>query len=1186
MENSVARSAFFPGNTLRTRLITLTLGLIAFPFAASAQQATVVGTVTDPVGAVVPNATVTAIAVSTGLARSATTNDAGQYVLADLPIGVFNLKAQSSGFSVEDKDGLVLNVGDRLRIDFTLKVGQAQETVTVAIPDVKLQTESGEVSDVITGKQITQLESNGRSLYSLANLTPGAASLQTDFQVPTPMGGDANISFNGMRTAHNLWLLDGGEIDDRGGGGTAVVMPSEDAIAEFRQLTSNYTAEYGLSSAATISSVIKSGTRNFHASGWWFGRNDAFDARNYFNPQYNANGTTNKVAKLRFNTWGFNAGGPIIFKHVDNPKTFFFYNMEWRSLIQGNNFNVGVPFASTYGGNLAQALSSGFVPAGGVHAPYACQVSATVVAQFAGAGQALSGCTNGAPDSTKAVAFNNNTIPATLLDPNAQNLLKAGIFPAPNSGARFVGPANAPTNVREELVRIDHTFSDKFSIFGHWISEQVSQTDLPTRWSSSNVPTVGDTFGNPSYSAVIGATYAISRNLLNETRFTYGGNRINMVPIGLSTLPSGFNSNRIFNGQTNIIPIIGLTQLTGATFSNNWNPWINKADSYGITDSIAWTKGSHQIKVGGSWLYFLKAQPLQVSTQGNFGFNGSFTGYDFADFLLGYAQTYSEAALKDTRHWNSKSYALFVQDDWRATPRLTLNLGLRWDGVPHTYEANGQMSNFYPNLYNPGATPTFAAGNGQIAPTSAGLGTSPNPILAGYQFYLNGIGIPGITPGVGKGLVANHWLAFGPRVGFAYDLTGGGKNIVRGGFGIMYERIQGNDMYQAGANVPFSSSATLNNVSLSNPKLNVQNGTLITAPPLPIVVPTITQLNSNRYQLPVSYQYSLGFQRALASRSVLSLAYVGNVQHFQSDAVNTNLPPYSQLASLSVNGGPYNTLLPYPGYHAILTDQDEANGSYNSLQIELHSNLRNGLQLQAAYTFSRAIDTSTGTGGDGFDLDSVSNPYVGWTYDRGPSVFDRTHVAFVNFIYDVPLFRNSQNRFMKSTLGGWQASGIVTAESGAPVNLGVSGSTVCSFVPNCAVRPNLTGNISYPKSRTTLSSGNNSKLWFNPSVFSVAPVSAGSSVATFGNLGHDALRGPGRDNWNLALFKNFALYEQSRIELRAESYNVWNHTQFSANTVGGGASNGIGNSLNGTDFGKFSSAYDPRVFQFGAKIIW
>ncbi len=1162
---------------------------------ASAQTsptATIVGTVIDQSASIVPNVKITATEVSTGIAHGAETNATGQYVLPALQIGTYVVRVEAPGFKTEERKDIVLNIGDRIREDFTLQVGAAQETVTVSDTGIKLQTESGEVSNLITGQQLTQLESNGRSLYSLANQTTGASSLQMDFQVPTPMGGDSSISFNGMRISHNIFTLDGGETDDRGGGGSSIVMPSIDALDEFRQLTSNYSAQYGLSSAATIASVVKSGKRNFHASAWWFGRNDAFNARGYFNPQFNANGTHNKVAKLRFNLWGFNVGGPVALHGGGNPKTFFFYNMEWRNLIQGNNFNVGAPFTSTYGGNLSQAISSGLVAS--IHAPYDCQVSTATQAAFAAAGQPLSHCNNGSTTGGTAVAFNNNTIPTSLLNANAQTLLKAGIFPAPNSGARFVGPANAPTNVREEIVRMDHTFSEKFSIFGHYIAEQVSQTDLPTRWSGGNLPTVGDTFGNPSYSAVVGATYAISSTLLNESHFTYGGNRINMLPIGLSTIPSGFSSNRIFNGQTTVPPNIALNSQTGSNFNNNWNPWINSADSYGISDDLSWMKGRHQFKFGVSWLYFLKAQPLQVSTQGAFGFNGNFTGYDFADFLLGFSNSYTESALKDTRHWDSQSWGLYVQDDWRATPRLTLNLGLRWDGIPHTYEANHQHANFYPNLYNPANAPVFVTGNAnQISPSSPGLGVSPNPTLQGYQFYLNGIGIGGVTPGAPNGLVDNHWLTFGPRIGFAYDVSGLGKTILRGGFGIMYERIQGNDMYQSGANVPFSSSVTLNNVSLTNPHQNVQNGSVITAPPLPIVVPSITALNNQKYKPPMSYQYSLGVQQSLASQTMLSMTYVGNVNRYQSDGVNINLPPYSQLTSLVASSGSYNTALPYLGYHAIVMDQNEANSDYNSLQVQLSSKLRNQLTANVGYTYSKAMDATTGTGGDGLDLDTVSNPYLGWTYDRGPSIFDRTHVAFANFIYTMPFFTKSSNSLMRVGLGGWQLSGIVSMQTGAPVNLGVSNgnsafnisSSVCSVVPNCAVRPNLTGRISYPKSRTTLSSGNNTKQWFDPTAFAPAFL-PGTTYSTFGNLAHNALRAPGRDNWNMALYKHFNFAEHHYIELRAESYNTWNHTQFSASTVGGGASSGLGSSLNGTDFGKISSAFDPRVFQFGAKVIW
>ncbi len=631
---------------------------------------------------------------------------------------------------------------------------------------------------------------------------------------------------------------------------------------------------------------------------------------------------------------------------------------------------------------------------------------------------------------------------------------------------------------------------------------------------------------------------------------------------------------------------------------HNWNPWINTADDYQIRDDVSWTKGAHQIKMGGSWANFRKAQPLQVNTQGNFSFNGNFTNYDFADFLLGLSNSYNEAAIKDTRHWNSVSWAAYVQDNWRATHRLTLNLGLRWDGIPHTAEINGQMSNFYPNLFNPANAAIFANANGSqictpanandptnlcLGRVSPGLAASPNPALAGLLFYSNGLGVPGKTPGVTNGLVDNHWATFGPRLGFAYDLTGSGKTVVRGGFGVMYERIQGNDMYQAGGNNLFGASPTVNNVSLSDPHIAVDaSNAVISTATLPVTTNSITQLNSKRYNIPTSYQYSIGVQRSLAANTVLSATYVGNQNRNQSEATEINLPAFASLSTIT--GTNYNSSLPYVGYHSVKVDQNDGSGHYNSMQIELHSNLRQGLQLQAAYTLARAIDPTTGTGGDGFDLDTVSNPYQGWKYDVGPSAFDRTHVAFVNFIYDLPIFRNSSNRLLKSTIGGWQVSGIVTMESGAPLNIGVSGANICQTVANCSVRADLIGPIRYPKSATTLSSGNKTIQWFDPSAFGkeLLTLPNGTTTATFGNLGHNALRGPGRDNWNMALFKTFAFTERLHAELRLESYNTWNHTQYKGDTIVGG----INSTVSGTDFGKITAAYDPRTFQLGGKIIF
>jgi len=526
--------------------------------------------------------------------------------------------------------------------------------------------------------------------------------------------------------------------------------------------------------------------------------------------------------------------------------------------------------------------------------------------------------------------------------------------------------------------------------------------------------------------------------------------------------------------------------------------------------------------------------------------------------------------VQDSGKWNNVSWAAYVQDNWRVNRRLTLNLGLRWDGVPHTYEANNRMGNFYPNLYNPANAAKFN-NNGTIcssgdptkdpgcAAASPGLGTSPNPILAGVQLYLNGIGIPGQN-GVPKGLVSNHWAAFGPRLGFAYDVTGNAKTVVRGGFGIMYERIQGNDMYDAGPNIPFSLGVTNNSVTLADPSILLATGSKAIRPINPA---DITGLARDNYKLPASYQYSVGVQRSLNAKSVLSVSYVGNQNRHQNDRSQYNLPDPSALPAL-INGAQYNTApgLTFPGFHAIRLTANEANSHYNALQVDLNSQVGRDLQLRAYYTLSRTIDPTTAGNGGG-DLGNVSNPYAGWRYDVGPSGYDRTHSAAFNFIYDIPVFRTSQSRLVKTALGGWQVSGIVTMTSGLPINIGLSGNQSGNGLPAATNRPNLTGSVSYPHTVAK---------WFDTTAFT-AP-----AVGAFGTLGHNALRGPGRDNWNLSLFKSFLFSEArgSRLEFRAESFNTWNHTQF----------HDVSTNLGDSKFGQVTSAFEPRIFQLGMKLVF
>jgi len=1128
------------------RVSVLVVLLLGFSAAAFAQEATIVGTVTDPTGATVPNAGIVITNVDTGQVLQFSSNEAGQFVAPGLHIGHYIVRTQVAGFKPVEQKEIVLQVGDRLRVDFKLELGAAAEQITVEATPVAVQSDSSEVSGVISGQQVAQIATNGRNIYLLATLLPGVSNaMNGDFQLQLPVSADANVSFNGLRTGHNRFVIDGGEAYDRGGEGRMSVMPSLESIAEFRALTSNYSAEYGLSSAGTTTMVIKSGEKQLHASAWEFVRNDWLGASNYF-----TNSAGQQKPELRFNEFGFNVGGPVTLGKLYNKernKTFFFYNMEWRRYIQGGSpINQTVPLTGWYGGN----MSGG--PA--IHVPGTDQLAPSMLQKFTALGL------------QPGQSFPNNTIPTSLLDPNAQLLLKEGIFPAPTSGTQFIKGVVAPTNFKDETLRIDHHFNDKVSIFGHLIAEQIQQGYVNTMWSGSNAATIGNTFGNPTYSAVGRMIHTISPTLLNEASFNFNGNRINITPSGIFAQPSGLTIPRLFSGPNNLNrnPQINLQGSTGTSYQTQAWPWHNVANSYQWNDDFSWVKGSHQFKFGGSILWYTKVQDTFGNTNGSFNFKGTYTGNDFADFLLGYATSYTEQAVQDSGLWNSKSYALYVQDNWRVNKRLTVNLGLRWDGIPHTYELNNRMSNFYPNLYNPANRPILLP-DGSISPSSTGLITSPNSILNGYSFYGNGIGIAGKN-GIPTGLVQNHWNNWGPRIGFAYDLTGNGKTILRAGFGIMYERIQGNDVYNGGGNIPFSASVTNNGVSLSNPAVLLSTGQRAVAPILP---QSIVGLSYSDYKQPTSYQYSFGIQHSIGEKTVATLGYVGNENRHQSYRNETNLPAPGVLPALINNTVQFNNVVPYAGFGSLNLYENGGNSHYNSLQASLNSRVHKDLSFQASYTFSKAMDFSAGNG-SGSDLQSLANPYDR-SYGWGPAWFNRDHVFTANFVYDIPAFRHAASRALRTGFGGWQISGYITAETGMPLNVYLGGPAAYNGLPNWngngpgGNRPNVNGAIAYPRTASA---------WFNTSVFS-AP-----TLGQWGNLSFDALEGPGRHNWNLSLFKSFVLSEKrgSKLELRAESFNIFNHTQFQGSNVGG-----VTLDSTKSDFGHITAAFDPRVFQLGLK---
>ena len=521
--------------------VLLFVGSLAF-----AQEATIVGTVTDPSGSVLPNVNITITSTDTGKVSNINTNGAGQYVAPDLKIGHYTVKAEISGFNTVIRNDVVLNVGDRSRIDFAMKVGQVSEKVTVEANPVAVQSDTGEVSTVITGQQVTQLATNGRSVYTLFALTPGASSVQGDFMTPTPVSGDSNVSINGQRAGHNLQLLDGGENLDRGGS-SASVMPSLDAIAEFRNITSNYSAEYGLTSAATITQVVKSGSNQFHAL-----------HGSFYGTMLSMRATTSTQLRSRFLSYGskFTAStwGARFLSWNRHP-TFFFYNMEWR--------RSDSRWPTESNGSLDQFATAEIWIARQLAVPTAAQLAPAQQARFLGRWS----CTLGAP-------FPNNTIPTNLLDPTRRRY-RGRYLPSPTNGAQFQGGNNSPTNVREEIVRIDHR---------SMISFRFMDTGLRTRFRKptarrNGAPTTCQqsvTYSdNPSYSAVVHATYVISPTLLNEVAFNYNGNRIHIIPQGVVSAPSDFTFNRLFTGPNidDRIPSINLNGSTGTNYTSNWTPW-------------------------------------------------------------------------------------------------------------------------------------------------------------------------------------------------------------------------------------------------------------------------------------------------------------------------------------------------------------------------------------------------------------------------------------------------------------------------------------------------------------------------------------------------------------------------------------------------------------------------------------
>jgi hypothetical protein len=1132
--------------------------------ARSQTTSAMTGTVTDPSGAVVTNAQVEAANEETGSKQTTTSNGDGLYVLPGLAVGHYTLTVTAPGFSTYKRTGVVVNVAQTLREDVHLAVGANSQTVTVQAAALQVQSETNEVSTLISGQQVRNIATNGRNITSLTTLGTGVSGNLPSFNGVAAQTSAATISFNGMRPDHNNFLVDGGEVYDRGSGGKLDALPSPDAIAQFQVMASNYPPDYGISSGGTVLIELKSGTRQFHGGAWEFNRNDAFDADYYFSKQNHT-----ATPELRLNIFGGNIGGPVWIPRLynkDKQKTFFFWQEEWRRFIQGANPTVTstVPANDfpTPGANFA------YTPFNGGKVPVV--PSTTDPAKLAIYAQ--DGLTPGQP-------FPNNTIPANLLDPNAVLFMGTGAIPKPNAGTdNYQASPKQPTYVREDIVRVDHNFTDKYHLMGSWIHDSMSQTIFPTMWSGDSYTTVGDVFSNPSWAAAIRLTQAISPTVLNETGLFVNGNKIDVLPAGIYAQPSGWSAGSFFTGNN---PMNRLPQIafSGGPINTTWSviywPWHNSYLDYQLRDDLSVTKGKHSMKFGFSYMREDKNQQQQADTEGDFGFNGSqFSGDAYINFLLGFASTYSQLQNMFTDHWLNNTYSFYAMDNWHITPKLTLNLGFRYDALPHVYEKNNRVANFNPAGYNPADAAVFTSGGTLCTAADPALNCSAaSPGLQtidGGTFYLNGMQRAGVG-GVPRGLVRNDYWTPEPRFGFAYDIFGNGKTVLRGGVGLFYERVQGNDIYNLSTNPPFAYQPSVSNVYFSDPHTNNQTGSTSAVPIGPAGMTNLDYYYPN----PGTAQYSLGVQHELAPSVVLALQYVGSEGWNQDDLREINdlrLSDLTHRKAVATANGDANLYRPYLGFSNLRQEENATNFNYNSLQAALRMDSRHGLSLQLAYTYSHEIDiqstdlttgTLSGSGG------TLSNPYDP-NYDRGSGLYDRRHIFNANYIYNLPRFTQS-NSFVRETLGGWIFSGVTQAEAGTPVNIHYNGPDTLGLGGNTTNRPNVVGRVSFPK---------NQKQWFNTAAFAnpLAPWNGGGNNG-FGDARKDTIVGPGLFNWNLSLYKDFLFSsnaEGPRLQFRVESFNTFNHTEF--NSIDAGTAD--------STYGQVTSTYDPRELQFGGKILF
>jgi hypothetical protein len=1098
-------------------VLLLLLGLFLFPVALLGQTGTsgqISGSVTDSNGAAVPGATVTVTKAATGETRSVTTSTDGNYVVANLSIGTYMLTVKQSGFKETSVSNVVVNVSNITRQDVTLQTGAPSEIVNITAETVQIETQSGTVGEIVSGEQVRELPLNGRSFTQLTQLQPGVSAANNFDSKQKGLFGGVDFSVNGNSGQANLFLTDGANNNDTGSNRTILLFPSIEAIAEFKSLRNSYGPEYGQAAGAIVSIATRGGSNTFHGSLFYFGRNDALNATEYF---ANANGLAKSV--LRRNDFGGSLGGPII-----KDRLFFFYSQEWNKEIRGQSRFGSVPTLLERQGNFSQP-------------------------RILGNGTRCSG----PPIGGGRPGESNQIIPAASL--SAAGLAMVRVYPLPNvvsttSCNNWAISANSPINFREENVRIDYNINSKNKIFGRYTQDSWSNPNpilTGSLWGDDAFPTIESSWKQPSRQAAVKLTTQLGSTAINDIQFSYSANRIIVDPgaggditVDINTkIPGLFPTSGKVNGLNRPHPVFwgGIAPFNAGGDPNLWtqSPFRNALDIYTVRDDFSMVKGNHALKMG--FLFDSAAKdedsgPNNEATQFWGPCCGNNSGNALADVLTnGSLFGFNESNTMAVGQNRYKNLEFYFGDSWKAKPNLTLELGARYSLLFEPTDKRDLISGFSAAAYNP-ARPATDPCNGLVVPK----GTNPCSGIAGAS-----------TPAQfsNRSLRKNSYKNLAPRLGIAWDVFSDGKTAVRGGFGLFYLRER-TSIYFASLtqNAPFV---------VSNGGQRTLDGSVITGL-------GTASAGSPRFGLspeaatPYSMQFNVSVGRQLWKETVLEVGYVGNRARKQlthSD-VNQVTAANRKAAAFAPDGNAVNALRPFSNYGAIYLFERNGRGDYDSLQVLFRTRFSKSFSLQAAYTFSKSLsdfglnDSSGGTS-DFAVLDRTNRDL-----DFAESDINRPHIFVANMIYNLPSF-NGSNPFVKALLGGWEIASIVQLSSGTSLtprlfatginNLQAGITGLGTGVAN--QRP-----IRVESQPCTIEGTKGRYL--NPRAWTLVGYKIGETTPK-----KTTCAGAGTQNIDLSFYKNFSpswltksfLGEGARIQLRFEMFNAFNTTQFNGGSI-------------------------------------